>query len=159
MPLPRGTICCGLQYGTTRYAYDTSSPEYFSVEILEVGGGDHGLRTLQEILGEVLSAALVELAHHVVEEEDGIIPHLPPHVVPGRKLERKRRQPLLPLRPERGEVYPAERDLEVVPVRTHRGRPALDVGAVRLSERLGVLIQCSAMPVADRGLLGAVQGP
>src|SRR5918995_6942273 len=138
MPLPRGTICCGLQYGTTRYTYDTGSPEYFLVEILEVGGGDDGLRALQEILGEVLPAALVELAHHVVEEEDGIIPHLPPQVVPGCELERQRRQPLLPLRPERGEVYPAERDLEIVPVGTNRGGPALDVGAVRLCERLGV---------------------
>ena len=86
----------------------------------------------------------------------GSSPTSPPHVVPGRELERQRRQPLLPLRPERGEVHPAEQDLEVVPVRSHGGRAALDVGAVRLSERLGVLFEGRTMPVAYRGLLGAI---
>src|SRR5215210_3688474 len=137
--LPRGTICCGLQDGTTRYAYDTGSSQDITVEILEVGGGDDGLCALQEVLREVLPAALVELAHDVVEEQDGVLPHRPPHVIPGRELERQRREPLLPLRPERGQVYAAERDLEIVPVRAHRGGPAFDVGAVRLCERLGVV--------------------
>src|SRR5215211_3420728 len=157
--LPPGTICCGLQDGTTRYAYDTGSSQDLCVEILEVGRRDHGLYALQKVPSQILPPLFVELAHHVVEEQDRVLPHGPPHVVPRRELQRQRRDPLLPLGPEGGQVYPAEQDLEVVPVRPDGGRPTLDVGAVRLSERLGVLFEGRTMPVAYRGLLGAIQGP
>jgi hypothetical protein len=115
-----------------------SSLDYLFLEIIEVGRGDHGLGTLEEVLGQVVTTALVELAHHVVEEEYGILPRLPPRVVPRRELERERRQPLLPLGTVGRQVYPIEQNLEVVPVRPDGGRAAFDVGAVRLSERLGV---------------------
>src|SRR5918994_3405594 len=157
--LPAGTIRCGLQDGTTRYAYDTGSTQDFFAEIFEVGRRDQGLRTLQKVPGEILPPPLVELAHHVVEKQDRVLPHLPPHVVPRRELQRQRRDPLLTLGPEGGQVHPAEYDLEVVPVGPDRGGPTVDVGAVRVSERLGVPFEGRAMPVAYRGLLGTIQGP
>src|SRR5918993_539621 len=154
--LTSGTIRCGLQDGTTRYAYDTGSSQDLFVEIFEVGRRDHGLRALQKIPGKILPPPLVELAHHVVEEQDRVLPHSRPHVVPRRELERQRRDPLLPLGPEGGQVHPTERDIEVVPVRADRSGPTFDIGAVRLSEHLGVLFEGRTMPVAYRGLLGAI---
>src|SRR5918997_5654116 len=153
------TTACSLRDRTTRYAYDVRPLQNFGVEIIEVGGGDDGLGAHQEILCQVLAAALVELAHHVVEEQDRVLPRLRQQVVLGRELERERRQALLTLRTVGGQAHPAEQDLEVVPVRTDRGGASFDVGAVRLSERLSVPVQGSAIGIADRGLLGAVESP
>jgi hypothetical protein len=86
-------------------------------------------------------AAAVELAHHVVKEQDGILPGLRPHVVPGGELEGERREPLLTLRTERRHIDSAEQHLEVVPVRTDRRRAPFDVRAVRPSERLRVAFE------------------
>src|ERR671911_1371187 len=105
--LTPGTIRCGLQDGTTRYAYDTGSSQDLFVEIFEVGRRDHGLRALQKVPSQILPPPFVEFAHHVVEEQDRVLPHSPPHVVPRCELQRQRRDPLLPLGPEGGQVYPA----------------------------------------------------
>src|SRR5918998_2241014 len=155
----RHTTACSIRDATTRYAHHAGPPQDLGVEVVEVGGGYDGLRALQEIPGEKVPPALVELAHHVVEEQDRVLTRLGPDVVPGRELERERRQPLLPLRPERREVDAAEQDLEVVPVRPDGRGAALDVGAVRLFERLRVAVEGRAIGVADRGPLRAVQGP
>src|SRR5919199_366996 len=119
--LTPNTTACSLRDGTTRYAYDVSPFEHVFVEVIEVRGGDDGLGALEEVLGQVLAAALVELAHDVVEEQHGVLPRLPPHVVARGELERERREPLLALGAEGGEVHPAEQDLEVVAVRPDRG--------------------------------------
>src|SRR3712207_284768 len=136
--LSSNTTFSGLQDRTPRYAYHPRLFENFLFEVFEVRRGDEGLGAPQKVLGEVPPALLVKLAHHVVEEQDWVMPGLPPQILPCRELQGQRRQPLLALRPIGRQARPAEKDRKVVPVRPDRGGATLYIGAVCLSEGLGV---------------------
>ena len=95
-----------------RYEYDLVLLEDRTLKVFEVRGDD-GLAAPQEVPGGVPLAALVELAHHVVEEQDWVLPRLPSQILPRRELQRQRRQPLLPLRPVGRDAHLAEEHRQV----------------------------------------------
>ena len=145
-----------LQHRAPRYAYHTRPVKYFFFEVFEVRRGDYGLGTPQKILRQVPPASLVELTHHVVKEEYGVLSGLGAQVLPGRELQGKCSEPLLTLRPLGRHAHPPEEHREVVPVRSDRGGATLYIGPTRFSECLRVLFQWCAVRIAQGGLLGAV---
>ena len=123
-------------------------------DVGEVGRGDHRLPDAQA-LDQALAARGVELAHHIVEQEQRWRPALLLQCRPLGEQERQQRETLLALRAVCAQLAPIAQQREVVAVGPVRGEAALEVGVDALGQLGGQLLRSGgarARAVAQLGL-------